>query len=381
MQRGEYRGRRFLAPGSLELLSYPLPSYLLTSASQQQLAAGAPVSSATAAEAAQRQRQRQRQQYGIRLRVAGSGWTPPLALDPGELAAGAAAAGGGTGQGQAPQVGVRLRGAVSGNGGTVVEEMPAACALAMPALPRLVRSNASPRCMLFHQMLQRTPLFPLLLIQQAEGLASGRGPVLIRAHASRDGAVHEVVMRLEVTEYGTSQVGAEWAVWSGCRIALLRRAEHAAWSADLALPGAPRDSPNFTPASLPPAARLQMLRLERHIVKFTSFQRLFPPASHLQMLRLEPHIVVSNRTPVPLQLLQTRLALASPPPLVTAASGRGQQPRPQGAVVAEGGHSFSNVASSGFFTSPLWTGGEFMADLGRVPAVRMAAYTCLRCAM
>lgn len=78
---------------------------------------------------------------------------------------------------------------------------------------------------------------------------------------------------------------------------------------------------------------------------------------HLQMLRLEPHIVVSNRTPVPLQLLQTRLALASPPPLVTAASSRGQQPRPQGAVVAEGGHSFSSVASSGFFTSPLWTGG------------------------
>lgn len=106
MQRGEYRGRRFLAPGSLELLSYPLPSYLLTSASQQQLAAGAPASSAAAAEAAQRQRQQQRQQYGIRLRVAGSGWTPPLALDPGELAAGAAAAAGGGGQGQAPQASV-----------------------------------------------------------------------------------------------------------------------------------------------------------------------------------------------------------------------------------------------------------------------------------
>lgn len=41
---------------------------------------------------------------------------------------------------------------------------------------------------------------------QTEGLANGRGPVLIRAHASRDGAVHEVVMRLEVTQYGTSQV-------------------------------------------------------------------------------------------------------------------------------------------------------------------------------
>lgn len=82
-----------------------------------------------------------------------------------------------------------------------------------------------------------------------------------------------------------------------------------------------------------------------------------------QMLRLEPHMVVSNRTPVPLQLLQTRLALASPPPLVTAASGRGQQPRPQGAVVAEGGHSFSSVASSGFFTSPAWTGGGLAGKL------------------
>lgn len=108
MQRGEFRGRRFLAPGSLELLSYPLPRYLLTSASQQQLAAGAPASSAAAAEAAQRQRQQQRQQYGVRLRVAGSGWSPPLALDPGELAAGAAGSGGGVGsQGQQAQVGAR----------------------------------------------------------------------------------------------------------------------------------------------------------------------------------------------------------------------------------------------------------------------------------
>lgn len=97
---------------------------------------------------------------------------------------------------------------------------------------------------------------------------------------------------------------------------------------------------------------------------------------HPQMLRLEPHIVVSNRTPVPLQLLQTRLALASPPPLVTAASSRGQQPRPQGAVVAEGGHSFSSVASSGFFTSPLWTGGGHVERGLLVQAGCVATCTC-----
>lgn len=72
----------------MELLSYPLPSYLSQTTSQQQLAAGA-----SAEQQAQRQRQQRRQQYGVRLRVAGSGWTPALVLDVAEVAAGVAAGG------------------------------------------------------------------------------------------------------------------------------------------------------------------------------------------------------------------------------------------------------------------------------------------------
>lgn len=240
--------------------------------------------------------------------------------------------------------------------GIVVGRMPAElCVLLLlpPSRP------CPPRWAQYHQLLQLKfpPLLcclKIILIQQAEGLASGRGPVLIRAHASRDGAVHEVVMRLEVTEYGTSQVGVERTAIAAayCRLA------HAE------VPHSPVPAYALSSTSafphLPPCPPVDA-RLEPHIVQimFDTFKELCPPLPNfLQMLRLEPHIVVSNRTPVPLQLLQTRLALASPPPLITAASGRGQQPRPQGAVVAEGGHSFSNVASSGFFTSPLWTGGK-----------------------
>lgn len=101
-QQVEYRGRRFLAPSSLELLSYPMPSYLLASGSQQQLSGAAGASSS--AEQAQRQRQQRRQQYGVRLRVAGSGWTPPLALDAAELAP--AGNGGGAQQVQPQQASV-----------------------------------------------------------------------------------------------------------------------------------------------------------------------------------------------------------------------------------------------------------------------------------
>lgn len=54
--------------------------------------------------------------------------------------------------------------------------------------------------------LHKLTSLPNVRAPQTEGLPTGRGPVLIRALASREGAVHEVVMRLDVTEYGTSQV-------------------------------------------------------------------------------------------------------------------------------------------------------------------------------
>lgn len=77
MQRGEYRQRRFVAPASMELLSYPLPSFLASSASQLPSASTEP-----GQQAAQQAEKRRR--YGVRLRVAGSGWTPALALDAGD---------------------------------------------------------------------------------------------------------------------------------------------------------------------------------------------------------------------------------------------------------------------------------------------------------
>ena len=86
LQRGDFRGRRFVAPSSLELLSYPLPSLLAQSASQQQLPTGA--GSSSGAGASDQHAAVQRRRYGVRLRVAGSGWTPPLALDMGEVASG-----------------------------------------------------------------------------------------------------------------------------------------------------------------------------------------------------------------------------------------------------------------------------------------------------
>ncbi|KAL4443584.1 hypothetical protein ABPG75_011321 [Micractinium tetrahymenae] len=189
-QRGEYRQRRFVAPASMELLSYPLPSFLAGSPSQLALAG-----SAEQGQQAQQAQQaaEKRRRYGVRLRVAGSGWTPALALDAGEPA--------GAGGGAAGQQ------------------------------------------------------------QQVDSLQGAR-PTLVRALVREDGLVHEVVARLEVSAFGTSQV-----------------------------------------------------------------------------LRLEPHVVVSNRTSVPLQLLQSRLDLIAPP---AAAGGA----RPSGAVVAEGGSSFSQSSRS-----------------------------------
>lgn len=71
-----------------------------------------------------------------------------------------------------------------------------------------------------------------------------------------------------------------------------------------------------------------------------------------QMLRLEPHVVISNRTAVPLQLLQSRLELVAPP--------SGARPpaagRPSGAVVAEGGSSFTQI-SRGVNAAPQASGG------------------------
>lgn len=84
------------------------------------------------------------------------------------------------------------------------------------------------------------------------------------------------------------------------------------------------------------------------------------PAHHrrqpAQVLRLEPHVVISNRTPVPLQLLQSRLTLVTPQVAKPSVRGLAQQ-RPSGAVVAEGGSSFSAASSRGLSASPLWAGG------------------------
>ncbi|KAL4858517.1 Vacuolar protein sorting-associated protein 13C [Chlorella vulgaris] len=199
--RAEYRGRRFVGPSSMELLSYPLPSYLAQQMSHQQLPAGT-----SAEQQAQRQRQQRRQQYGVRLRVAGSGWTPAMALDAAELSAAAAGAGAG---GAAAQ-------------------------------------------------------------QQQEGDLQAARPVLIRALCREFSVVHEVVMRLE-------------------------------------------------------------------------------------MLRLEPHVVISNRTSVPLQLLQSRLELVGVRPGGAPPAGG----RPSGAVVALGGTSFSQT-SRNINAAPMASGGSFL---------------------
>lgn len=170
-------GSRTIVPNSLELLSYPMPSFMAAGSSQDPARAAA------------------RQHYGVRLRVANSGWTNPLALDTVEVA------------GTSP-------------------------AAATPAVGNL---------------------------QNAQ-------PVLLRAEVRENNVVYEVIARLEVTAFKNSQV-----------------------------------------------------------------------------LRLEPHVVVTNRTAVPLQLLQCRTA--APAPLAAAASGV--------VVVPEGGVSFTYGASRGINALPV----------------------------
>jgi hypothetical protein len=80
------------------------------------------------------------------------------------------------------------------------------------------------------------------------------------------------------------------------------------------------------------------------------------------VLRLEPHIVISNRTAVPLQLLQSRLALLAGP----AGSA---QARPAGAVVAEGGSSFSQT-SRGISGLPLAAGVGELPAVAQLPSFR-----------
>ncbi|KAL6781279.1 hypothetical protein ACKKBG_A10495 [Auxenochlorella protothecoides x Auxenochlorella symbiontica] len=63
--------QRHVAPGSLELLSYPVPAW-------SSGGGGAGNDSVTASRS---------RAYGVRLRVAGSGWTPPLALEAGAAGA------------------------------------------------------------------------------------------------------------------------------------------------------------------------------------------------------------------------------------------------------------------------------------------------------
>jgi hypothetical protein len=74
------------------------------------------------------------------------------------------------------------------------------------------------------------------------------------------------------------------------------------------------------------------------------------------MLRLEPHLVMSNRTAVPLQLMQSRLEL-EPQPGGPAGRTSDTGGRPGGAVVAEGGASFTQ-ASRGANAAVEASGGE-----------------------
>jgi hypothetical protein len=64
----EPTGRRTIAPVSMEILSFPLSSF-----------AGGNTAGGSSAAAAD---PRKRQHYGVCLRVAGSGWTQPLSIDP-----------------------------------------------------------------------------------------------------------------------------------------------------------------------------------------------------------------------------------------------------------------------------------------------------------
>ncbi|KAL4527774.1 hypothetical protein Ndes2437A_g02912 [Nannochloris sp. 'desiccata'] len=174
-------GRRTIAPVSMELLSFPLPSF-----------AGGSGSSSSSSAAAD---PRKRQHYGVRLRVAGSGWTQPLTIDA-----------------------VDTTGSGTGSVDT---------------------------------------------LQNAQ-------PVLIQAEAREYGVVYEVTARLEITPYRNSQV-----------------------------------------------------------------------------LRLEPHVVITNRTAVPLQILQCRPTVKSP--VATTAFSH----HPGAVVIPEGGVSVLTGSARGVNALPV----------------------------
>jgi hypothetical protein len=177
-------GRRTIAPVSMELLSFPLPSFAGGGSG-----AGAPAATDP----------RKRQHYGVRLRVAGSGWTQPLTIDAVDTTTG---------------------GTSSGNGSVDT-------------------------------------------LQNAQ-------PVLIQAEARDYGVVYEVTARLEITPYRNSQV-----------------------------------------------------------------------------LRLEPHIVITNRTAVPLQILQCRPTVKSP--VATTAFSH----QPGAVVIPEGGVSVLPGSARGVNALPV----------------------------
>lgn len=178
-------GRRTIAPVSMEILSFPLPSFANGGG------VGAGGGSSAAADP------RKRQHYGVRLRVAGSGWTQPLSIDA-----------------------VKSTGNETGNGSVDT-------------------------------------------LQNAQ-------PVLIQAEAREYGVVYEVTARLEITPYKNSQV-----------------------------------------------------------------------------LRIEPHIVITNRTAVPLQILQCRPTVKSP--VATTAFSH----HPGAVVIPEGGLSVLPGSARGVNALPV----------------------------
>ena len=75
-------GRRTIAPVSMELLSFPLPNFMggASSLTSSGGGGGGDQGGATTASSDAKRAMR-RKYYGVRLRVAGSGWTQPLSVD------------------------------------------------------------------------------------------------------------------------------------------------------------------------------------------------------------------------------------------------------------------------------------------------------------
>lgn len=167
---------------------------------------------------------------------------------------------------------------------------------------------------------------------QADSLQGAR-PVLLRALVREEGLVHEVVATLDVSAFGTSQVWGRQG--RAARQGLLEQAcigltvstvAGSLCPPGLAGPAAARRR-GWLPLLDPPPPSCPL-------VSFTP-----------QVLRLEPHVVVSNRTSVPLQLLQSRLDFIAPQAAAGGAAAGGLA-RPSGPVVAEGGSSFSQSSRS-----------------------------------